>query len=95
MVTRISHSNNCNTSELVTKFFKTLEKEGFTVNKKKTKCFYNYIGNKVYKVKTFKYLGYKLRANGKPFNKIDMEKDLLTYTKKLRFIAKKNLLKAY
>ena len=66
-----------------------------TISKEKTKCFYNNVHNDIKHVKTFKYLGIKLRASGKTFDKIGVEKKLYENTKKLKNISKRNPLKAF
>ena len=43
------------------------------VNVNKTKSWYNNVSNGIKMVKTYKYLGIKLRANGKSYDTIGIE----------------------
>ena len=50
---------------------------GLNLNKDKTKSFYRPVGNGIKKpVKTFKYLGIKLRSNGKSYDAVGIEKSI-------------------
>ena len=69
---------------------------GLYINKKKTKTFYHSVANGCGKnVKTFKYLGLRVRSNGKSFDTVGVEDNMKKSVAKLRWIGKKNPLKAY
>lgn len=74
----------------------TFEAYGLYINKKKTKSFYHPVANGIGKnVKTFKYLGLRVRSNGKSFDTIGVEDNVKKSVAKLRWISRKNPLKAY
>ena len=69
---------------------------GLNLNTKKTQSFYHGVSNGCGPAKkTFKYLGLKVRANGKSFDTIGVEEKIKQSIKKLRWISKKNPLKAH
>ena len=64
------------------------EEYGLHINKDKTKSFYNKVFNGIKPPrKTFQYLGIKLRANGKSFDAVGVEKIAHQNVRKLAFIS--------
>ena len=77
------------------RFIQALKQKGLIVNIKKSKSWFNSVGNGISKCKTYKYLGIKLRSDGSNVKKDGSWPKLQDYTKSLKWVARKNYAKAF